>query len=279
MPLGGLPLDGEHDCRLTLPFATGSTDEDRTVGPPGRPLLAETGLSVGIDVLRFGGASREKPGISEGFHGLGFTVGELERAGTGFFVVLETNLVTDEEDGDLTDGTDVIVALDVVAGLRVGVADLDVGFDAGILGLAVGVDDLTIGLEVGVEDLGGTVGLAEAKLAREVGVADLVGLDMAADVALDVVVNDGFEPVLNVGLGAEAMVDLDVAVKVGRPVGVEGLDPPDEEGLRIPALEVVNPVDEVCCLDGKLLLLTAFSVCGFANLDLSVKGRALGVPS
>ena len=170
------------------------------------------------DVLRFGGASRGKPVKSKGFHGLGFTVGELERAGTGFFVVLETNLVTDKEDGDLTDGTDVIVALDVVAGLRVGVADLDVGFDAGILGLAVGVDDLTIGLEVGVEDLGGTVGLAEAKLAREVGVADLVGLDMAADVALDVVVNDGFEHVLHVGLGAEVMVDLDVEVKVGRPI-------------------------------------------------------------
>lgn len=211
------------------------------MGPPGRPLLAETGLSVGIDVLRFGGASREKPGISEGFHGLGFTVGELERAGTWFFAVLETNLVTDVEDGDFAGGTDITVALDVAAGLRVGVADLDVGFDAGILGLAVGVDDLTIGLEVGVEDLGGTVGLAEPKLAREVGVDDLVGLDIAADDALDVVVNDGFEPVL--GLDANVMVALDVAVKVGRPVGVEGLDPPDEEGLRIPALEVVNPGD------------------------------------
>lgn len=261
MPLGGLPLDGEHDCRLTLPFDTGSTDEDRTVGPPGRPLLAEIGLSVGSDVLRFGGASRENPGISEGFHGLGFTVGELDRTGTGFFAVLETNLVTDEEDGDLTGGADVIVA-----GLRVGVADLDIGFDAGIVGLAVGVDDLAEGLAVGVDDLGGTVGLAEGKVAREVGVADLEGLDMATDAALDVVVIDGFEPVVRAGLGAEIMVDLDVALKVGRPVGVEGLDPPDDEGLRSPALDVVNPGDEVACLDGKLFL-TAVSTWGFANFN------------
>ena len=37
--------------------------------------MAESGLS-GSDVLKLGGASSEKPGISEGFHGLDFTVGE-----------------------------------------------------------------------------------------------------------------------------------------------------------------------------------------------------------
>lgn len=261
--------------------------------PPGRPLLAEIGLSVGSDVLRLGGASRENPGISEGFHGLGFTTGELERAGTGFFAVLDTNLATDEEDGDLAGGADVTIAVDVAAGLRVGVADLDAGFDAGIVDLVVGVEDLavdlvvgvedlegTVGLVegVGVEDLGGTVGLAEGKVAREVGVADLEGLDVVVDVALDVAVNDGLEPVVSVCLGAEVMVALDVALKVGRPVGVEGLDPPEEEGLRSPALEVVNPGDEVDCLDGKLLLTTG-SVWGFASLDFSAKGRALGDPS
>lgn len=81
MPLGGLPLAGEHDCRLNLPFDTGSAYEDRTVGAPDRPRLVEISRSVGSDVLRFGGASRENPGISEGFHGLGFTDGEFKCAG------------------------------------------------------------------------------------------------------------------------------------------------------------------------------------------------------
>lgn len=263
-PFGGLPLAGEHDCRLTLPLDKGSTDEDRTLGAPGRPLFAEIGLSGSV-VLRFGGASRENPGISEGFHGLGLTVGELALGGAEFFAVAEATLVTEEEDGDLTGGPDELFAVETVEGLRVGVAALDVGFEAGTLGLEVGVDDLDVDLAVGVEERGGTVVLAEVKVAREVGVADLAGLDVTVDVDLDAVVNDDFEPVL-VGLGAEVRVDLDGALKVGRPVGVPGLDPPDEDGRRSPPLEVVNPGDDGGCLDDKLLLATG-SVWGFASFD------------
>lgn len=60
-----------------------AADDDLKLGTPGRPLEADAGLS-GTVVLRFGGASSEKPGISEGFQGLDFTVGELPRDGTGF---------------------------------------------------------------------------------------------------------------------------------------------------------------------------------------------------
>lgn len=93
------PLEGEHDCRLGLPLEAGSTEEDRALGAPGLPLVAESGLS-GSDVLKFGGASSEKPGISEGFHGLDFTVGDAPREGTGFLVVIEAGFATEEEDLD-----------------------------------------------------------------------------------------------------------------------------------------------------------------------------------
>lgn len=72
---GARPLEGEHDCLLGLEL----------VEEPGLPLDAETGLSV-IDVLKFGGTSCVKPGISEGFQRAGFltvvgppTVNEDER--------------------------------------------------------------------------------------------------------------------------------------------------------------------------------------------------------
>lgn len=72
------PLDGEHDCLLTLPVVPGgSTEEERAeFVAPGLPLVAERGLS-GRVVLKFGGASSENPGISKGFHDLDLTVGEL----------------------------------------------------------------------------------------------------------------------------------------------------------------------------------------------------------
>lgn len=93
MPLGVRPLEGEHDCLLTLPLFPGSTEEERELGAPGLPLVAERGLS-GRVVLKFGGASRENPGISEGFHDLDFTVGELGLACVVFFVVvLDANVV------------------------------------------------------------------------------------------------------------------------------------------------------------------------------------------
>ncbi|KAL3838094.1 hypothetical protein ACJIZ3_022685 [Penstemon smallii] len=234
MPFGGRPLAGEHDCRLVLPFEAGSTDDDRELGAPGLPLVAEGGLS-GRDVLKFGGTSSENPGMSEGFHGLGLVIGELDRA-------------TEEE---------VKVALDTAVGLRVGVAALDVGFEAGTEGLRVGVDDLTVDLAVGVEDLGGTVGFAEGKEAREVGVEDLEDFDVVDDILEDVV-DVGLATVLNMGLfDADVKLDLDVE----RPVGVAGLDagPPEEDGLRSPPLEESKPGDVVGCLDDILLLAAGSS--------------------
>ena len=169
MPLGPRPLDGEHDCRLGRPLV-GSTEEDRELGAPGLPLVAESGRSD-TEVLKFGGASSEKPGISEGFHGLDFTVGEEPRDGTGFLATVGADLVTvgadlTTKDDDLTGGADKLGELDGVDGRRVGVAALDANLDGGIEGLAVGVEDRVVDLVGvddrvvdldGVEDLAGTV--------------------------------------------------------------------------------------------------------------------------
>ncbi|KAL6509339.1 hypothetical protein OROGR_022649 [Orobanche gracilis] len=250
-PLGGRPLDGEHDCRLPFPLKMGSMDDDRELGAPGLPLLAEGGRSD-IDVLKFGGASSENPGISEGFHILGLTVGELDRAEAGFF---ETGFETEEEVGDFKAG--VLVPL---VGLRVGVDDLNVDFDAGRVGPVplVGVEDLIVDLEVRVEDLEGTVvGFDKDNVGRGVGVEDLDGFDVAVGVSLDDVIEVGLAGADNVGLfDDEDKVDRDVEVTVGRPVGVAGLEPPEEDGLRTPPLEVFSPGDDDDDggLDGKLLL-------------------------
>ncbi|KAL6541616.1 hypothetical protein OROGR_011102 [Orobanche gracilis] len=235
----------------------GSMDDDRELGAPGLPLLAEGGRSD-IDVLKFGGASSENPGISEGFHILGLTVGELDRGGAGFF---ETGFETKEEVGDFKAG--VLVPL---IGLRIEVDDLDVDFDAGMVGPVplVGVKDLIVDLEVGVDDLGGTVvGFAKDNVGRGVGVEDLDGLDVAVGVSLDDVIEVGLAGADNVGLfDVEVKVDRDVEVTltVGRPVGVAGLEPPEEDGLRSPPLEVFGPgdddddADDDGGLDDKLLL-------------------------
>lgn len=208
--------------------------------------MAESGLS-GNDVLKFGGASRENPGISEGFHGLGFTLGELDRGNTGFFTAVVTALST-EEVGDLSETAGV---LDGNVGLlRIGVAVLGKDFGAGILGLLAGDEALMVDLAVGVDDLGGTIGFAEGKVGRAVGVADLEGLHVAVDVTFDVV-EEGLVAVVNVRL-FDAGVELDrVELRVGRPVGVDGLDPgppPEEDGLWSPPVEVFNPEDAVSCL-------------------------------
>lgn len=255
MPLGGRPLAGEQDCLLILPFEAGSIDDDRELGAPGLPLVAEGGLSD-RDVLRFGGASRENPGISEGFHGLGLTVGEFDRACMGFLAAVEAGLATKEAVGDFDETAGVFVAVDVV-GLRVGVEALDVDLAAGTEAPLVGVKDLTEDLEVGVEDLGGTVGFAEDNVGREVGVADLEGLDVVVDITLDVVLEVVLTAAVNAGLfDDEVKVDLDTELTVGRPVGVAGLDPgpPEEVGRRSPPVEVFNQGEETCSLDDKLLL-------------------------
>lgn len=117
-PTGARPLDGEQDCLLACPAPLlmaplpRSMEEDLEPGAeatPGLPLVAETGLSD-TDVLRFGGASKEKPGISRGFQDFDdFTVGvgEVPRDGA----LLET-----------------INGPVGVGDLRVGVAGLDKGF-------------------------------------------------------------------------------------------------------------------------------------------------------
>lgn len=270
-PLGGRPLAGEHDCRLTLPFEAGSTDEDLTLAAPGLPLVAEIGLS-GSDVLKLGGASRENPGISEGFHGLGFTVGELAREAAGFRDAAVADLVPEVEHKGLTGGTVVFIIFDTEVARRVGVAALDVDFGPVTEALLVGVEDLALDLEVGVKDLGRTVGFAEGMVAREVGVADLDGLDaVAVDIDLEVAVDViALVVAADVDLDAEVKVDLD-ELNVGLPVGVEGLDPPEEDGLRRLELEVFNPGEEASCLDAKLLLEMA-SGRQFVNLDVNAVG-------
>lgn len=265
--LGGRPLAGEHDCRLILPFEAGSTDEDLTLAAPGLPRVAEIGLS-GSDVLKLGGASRENPGISEGFHGLGFTVGELAREAAGFRDAVVADLVPEEEHKGLTGAADVFVVLDTEVARRVGVAVLDVGFDPVTEALFVGVEDLA----VGVEDLGGTVGFAEGMVAREVGVADLDDLDaVAVDIDLEVAVDViALLAATDVNLDAEDEVDLD-ELNVGLLVGVEGLDPPEEDGLRRLEVEVFNPGEEASFLDDKLLL-EVVSGSEFVNRDVNAVG-------
>lgn len=92
------------------------------------------------------------------------------------------------------------------------------------------------------------------------GVECLEGLDTVTDDDLDVGLDE-----------EEVNVDLDDVVKVGRPVGVAGLDPgpPGEEGLRIPELVILTPgdgADGAGCLDAKLIL-AAGSGCAFASCN------------
>lgn len=185
LPFGTLPLAGEQDCCLGLTLGPASTEDDLELGAPGRPREAEEGLS-GNDVLKFGGASREKPGMSEGFHGLDLTVGELPRDGAALFDVMGPDFETEE---DRPGGAELAGTVEGVEGRLVGVADLDAGLlGTSEEGLDVGVEDRA----EGVDDLGGGTTDFEDNVVREVGV--------------------------------EGLEDLDVALNVGRPVGVAGLE-------------------------------------------------------
>lgn len=206
--------------------------------------------------------------------------------------------------GDLINGVDGLVAVVSVGCLRVGVGALDMGLVAGKddVDLLVGVDDLAVDLGVGVEDRTGSVGLVELMVEREVGVGvdDLVGLEGVFEVGLEVVLELVLVAELDMGLVAELDMVLDDAANVGRPVGVAGLPaglaglpfeeaglpleeaglepgPPEEEGLRSPALEVFNPGDDNGCLDTMLFLPVAPGWV-FDSRDFSAVGRALGVP-
>ena len=275
LPLKVLPLDGEQDCRLGRAAGPLSTEEDLELGAPGLPRVAEVGLS-GSDVLRFGGASREKPGISDGFHGLDLTVGELPLEGVCAVVfageeplgIVEPDL---EIEDDLTGAAKLPCWAEGTEGRLVGVDALDVGLlCAGMEGLDEGVVDLVAGiddLEVGVDDLlagadalpagagfllagpaallEGVVDLTEGSVDLEVGVDDLgaEALVLAGTVAREV--------------GVEGLEPLELAANAGRPVGVEGLDelevsPPDDDGRRVVAAEFKLFDDAV--LNGWLVL-------------------------
>lgn len=108
------------DCLLDFPLPVASTEDDLEFGAAGLLLVAEAGLS-GNDVFKFGGASREKPGICEGSQGLDFTDGEMPRDCTTFFAT--TGRAFDADEGRER-GADTPNALDGVDDRRVGVADL-----------------------------------------------------------------------------------------------------------------------------------------------------------
>jgi hypothetical protein len=298
LPLEVLPLEGEQDWRFGRAAGPGSTEEDLELGAPGLPRVAEVGLS-GSDVLRFGGASREKPGISDGFHGLDLTVGELPLEGTDAVVVAaDAELLGTvgpgleiEEDRTGPGKLPCWVAGVGAEERLVGVDDLDAGLlCAGNEGLDKGVVDLVAGnddLEVGVDDLlagadalpGGTdvlvtlawpdvldgvVDLAGGCVDLAGGCTDLAGgcVDLAAgSVDLEVGVED---------LGAVGPV---LAGRVARELGVEGLEPLDVavdaarpvgvEGLE--ELDVRPPDDE-----GRRVVAAEFKLFDEAVLNGSV---------
>lgn len=265
VPLEERPLEGEHDCRFGLPLDAGSRDEDRELGAPGLPLVVDSGLSGSV-VLKLGGASSEKPGISDGFHGLDFTVGEMPGDGTGCLDFTGVDLEIEEV---LTEGVDTVGTFDGVDGRRAGVEALDVGLDAGKVGLVVDVEDLAVDLGIGVEDLDGIVALAAGTVVvlvteAAVFVAETMGLVEETEVLV-------VPAILVEGMvvreeDVEGLDGVETLVNVGRPVGVADLDPkfPDDEGLLVPppadagllvpTPEEVNPWEEAGCLDTRWFL-------------------------
>lgn len=205
-PFEARPLEGEHDWRLCFPLLTRSLEAARIEGAAGLPLVAERGLS-GRLVLRFGGASKEKPGISDGFHGLDLTVGDAPREGTGFLDGADPDLLLSEEE-DLFRVAEAPGTLDGVDGRRVGVDDLDVGRDRGTVGRDAGTADRdggTVGRDVGVEDL--AVDLD--------GVEDLDGLDDRAE---------GLALVLDGVDDLERTADLEDTAEVVDPADINELE-------------------------------------------------------
>lgn len=209
-----------------------SIEDDLALGAPGLPLEAETGLS-GTDVLKFVGASSEKPGISEAFQGLDLTGGELPRDSSGFFEIVGPDFGAEE---DRPGGADKLGSTEGADGPRFGVADLVCDLEVGKEGLAVGVEDRAVDL-VGVEDL--TIG----------GVEDLEGFILEGNVGCET--------------GVEDLEGFVLEGNVGRPVGVAGLEvadvsPIDDDDLLLPLLEEFCLERKVGCL-GTIILLEAGS--------------------
>lgn len=86
------PLEGEHDFRLGFPLVV----EYRAPDAAGLPLDADAGL-FGINVLVLTEESCERLGVSKGFNGLDFTVGEVPRDGAVFFNVVVPFFVNEED--------------------------------------------------------------------------------------------------------------------------------------------------------------------------------------
>lgn len=272
LPFEVLPLEGEQDWRFGRAGGPGSTEEDLELGAPGLPRVAEVGLSDS-DVLRFGGASSEKPGISDGFHGLDLTVGELPLEGAGAAVVAADEELLDivgpgleiEEDRTGLGKLPCWVAgAGAGAGAEdrlVGVDDLDAGLlcagkeglDKGVVDLVAGIDDL----EVGVDDLlagadalpagtdvlvalaetdvlDGVVDLAEGCVDLARGCVDLAG--GCVDLAGGCVDLAEGSVDLEVGVDDLGAVGTVLAGRVARELGVEGLEPLD------PVVDAARPV-------------------------------------
>ena len=265
LPFEVLPLEGEQDWRFGRAAGPGSTEEDLELGAPGLPRVAEVGLS-GSDVLRFGGASSEKPGISDGFHGLDLTVGELPLEGAGAVVVAADAELLGivgpglEIEEDRT-GPGKLLCWVWMGGAEdrlVGVDDLDAGLlcagkeglDKGVVDLVAGIDDL----EVGVDDLlAGADALPEgtdvlvAVAGPDVLVAaagpDVLVAAAGPDVLVAVAGPDVLDGVVDLDEGSadlvEESVDLEVGVedlgavgpvlagRVARALGDAGLEPLD----------------------------------------------------
>lgn len=224
---------------------SGSDAVDRVVGLRIGVVALDVGLDAGNDEVRVGSVEDLAVDLDVGVEDLAVELAGVE--------VLAVELGGAE---DLAVELAVVVE-DLEVDLAVGVEDLAVD-------LGVGVEDLAVDL-VGVEDLAGTVGLVEVKVAREVGVEDLEGLDVLPTEGLDVAVDED--------LGAEVNTGLDAELRVGRRVGVADLvpGPPDEEGLLPPPLDIFNPGDIADCLDAKLLL-EVDSSWTFASLDFDAVG-------
>ncbi|KAF7034685.1 hypothetical protein CFC21_045668 [Triticum aestivum] len=256
LPFEVLPLEGEQDWRFGRAAGPGSTEEDLELGAPGLPRVAEVGLS-GSDVLRFGGASSENPGISDGFHGLDLTVGELPLEGAGAVVVAADAELLGivgpglEIEEDRT-GPGKLLCWVWVGGAEdrlVGVDDLDAGLlcagkeglDKGVVDLVAGIDDL----EVGVDDLlAGADALPEGTdVLVAVAGPDVLVAAVGPDVLVAVAGPDVLDGVVDLDEGSadlvEGSVDLEVGVedlgavgpvlagRVARALGDEGLEPLD----------------------------------------------------
>lgn len=160
--MGARTLAGEHDFCLRFPL-----QDKLEVCPFGLPLDAET-VRLGIRIFGFSEAPCDKERISEGFDVLD----------PRFFIVVEPIFLTEPDTPEV---------VNIVAGLHVGVVDLDAGFELTDKdGMPTGVEE-RVAL-TGVEDLElADVGLAESIVGLKVGVETREDFDFAGRADFSVV--------------------------------------------------------------------------------------------